>query len=71
MLLFRSEEHVDRWCAQWHQPKGGLMSLDTCTKLAFDWYHDRLDPNGRRKTPEEAKAIFTNLGLTDPFWKLN
>ena len=70
MLLFRSEEHIDRWREQWHQPRGGTMSLDTCAKLAHDWYHDRLDPNGRRKTPEEARKIFSDLELTGDFWSL-
>ena len=70
MLLFRSEEHIDRWREQWHQPRGCTMSLDTCAKLAYDWYHDRLDPNGRRKTPEEAATIFSDLELTGDFWSL-
>lgn len=70
MLLFRSEGHVERWCEQWHQPHGGSMSLKTATELAYDWYHDRLEPEGRRKTVEEAEAIFANLGLTSEFWSL-
>jgi hypothetical protein len=70
MLLFRSEEHVDRWCKQWRQPRGGSMDLETAAKLAYDWYHDRLDPNGRRKNAAEAEAIFANLGLTGEFWSL-
>src|SRR5215218_5979941 len=28
MLLFRSEEHVDRWCRQRGTERGGLVSLD-------------------------------------------
>ena len=70
MLLFRSEEHVERWRAQWSQPSGGSMDIETCALLAYDWYHDRLDPNGRRKNVAEAAAIFANLGLTDTFWSL-
>jgi len=70
MLLFWSDEHIDRWCKQWNKPRGGTMSVDTCAKLAYDWYKDRLDPDGRRKTPDEAKAIFASLGLTNDFWNL-
>ncbi|MEA2554305.1 MAG: hypothetical protein QOJ65_2481 [Fimbriimonadaceae bacterium] len=70
MLLFWSEEHVERWCKQWNRPRGGIMPTETCVKLAYDWYSDRLDPDGRRKTPEEAKAIFDGLGLKDEFWSL-
>jgi len=69
MLLFRSEDHIERWREQWgEQPRGGTMSLETCAKLAYDWYHDRLNPDGRRKTPDEAKRIFDELGLTGEFW---
>ena len=70
MLLFRSEEHAERWRKRWNQPRGGSMDMETATKLAYDWYHDRLDPNGRRKNAEEAKRIFDDLGLTDEFWSL-
>src|SRR5438067_496243 len=38
MLLFRSEEHIDRWCEMWGQPRGGTLSLDQGWKLATAWY---------------------------------
>ena len=47
------------------------MSIETCARLAYEWYKDRLSPDGRRKTPEEAKEIFDNLGLVDDFWSLS
>lgn len=46
------------------------MDIETCALLAYDWYHDRLDPNGRRKSAEEAEGIFARLGLTGSFWSL-
>ncbi len=46
------------------------MSLEICARLAYEWYKDRLRPEGRRKTPEEAQAIFDSLGLTGDFWSL-
>jgi hypothetical protein len=70
MLLFWSEEHIDRWCKQWSKPRGGTMSIATCAVLAFEWYKDRLHPDGRRKSADEAKAIFDDLGLTGEFWSL-
>ncbi len=70
MLLFRSEQHVDRWCAQWNRPRGGMMSLATCWKLAKEWYSDRLDPKWKPKTAAEAQAALTRLGLTGDFWHL-
>jgi hypothetical protein len=50
---------------------GGVLNLDTAWRLAKAWYHDRLDPNWQRKTPEETQALFADLGMTESFWKLN
>jgi hypothetical protein len=46
------------------------MSLETAWALARAWYADRLDPRWRRRSAAEAQAVFTGLGLTDPFWNL-
>ena len=71
MLLFRSEEHVNRWCAQWNLPPGALLSLEQAWQLAQAWYgQDRRLPTWRRKTVEEAEALFSELGLTSSYWKL-
>jgi len=72
MLLFRSEEHIDSWCAMWGQPRGGTLSLEQGWKLANAWYgEDRRDANWRRKTLEEATAIFEEIGMTGSFWQLS
>jgi hypothetical protein len=70
MLLFRSEEHVDRWCRQWRRPRGAVLSLEQQWGLARAWYADRLQPDWRRKTEDEARALFADLGLTSSFWDL-
>lgn len=71
MLLFRSEEHVGRWCEQWKLPRGGVVTLVQGWELAQAWYGpDRRDPAWRRLTPEEAEAVLTRLGLTGSFWRL-
>jgi hypothetical protein len=71
MLLFRSEEHVDKWCRDWHMARGAILTLDQCWKLAKAWYGtDRRDGEWRRRTPQETRALFIELGLTDPFWSL-
>ena len=71
MLLFRSEEQIDRWCRAWGLPRGATMSPATCWSLAREWYHDRCDPQWRRRTVDEAHSAFRQLGLTGDFWKLN
>ena len=44
------------------------MTLGTCWARAKAWYHDRLDPDYRRKKPDEMRELFDSLGLTGEFW---
>jgi hypothetical protein len=70
MLLFRSEEHIDRWCAQRRVERGAIFSLEQVNALARTWYTDKLSPEYRRKTAAEAQAAFEDVGLTGEFWRL-
>lgn len=70
MLLFRSEEHIDRWCKHRVLPRGATMTLEQCWQLAREWYADKLSPTWRRKTVDEAQAALTQIRLTEPFWNL-
>jgi hypothetical protein len=70
MLLFRSEEHVDRWCQQWGRVRGGTMTMQQGWELAKAWYADRLRLDWRRKTPAEAAKALTDIGLEGEFWRL-
>jgi len=70
MLLFRSEQHVDRWCAQWNRPRGGTLSLAQGWKLAQLWYGDRLNPEWKPMNAEQARSVFRQVGLVGEFWKL-
>lgn len=71
MLLFRSEEHVDRWCRSWNLGRGAILSLDQTWRLAHAWYSaDRRDPAWRRRTVEETEALLSEIGLEGPFWSL-
>ena len=71
MLVFRSEEHIERWCQMWHQPRGETLTLQQGWELAQAWYNkDRQDADWRRYTLEEATAIFARIGMTAPFWSL-
>ena len=70
MLAFRSEEHVERWCRMRRVPRGAIFSLEQAWRLARAWYADKLSPDWRRATPEEAEAIFAAIGLTGDFWRL-
>jgi Alkylmercury lyase len=71
MLLFRSEEHVQRWSRTRGLTETATMPLETMWRLAAIWYGDRLDPTWRRKSPAKAQADFAELGLTGAFWRLS
>lgn len=71
MLLFRSEEHVDRWCGSWSLPRGALLSPRQTWQLAQAWYSpDRRDPAWCRRTLDETEELLRSLGLEGPFWNL-
>ena len=55
----------------WGQPRGGTLSLEQGWQLANAWYgKDRRDADWRRKTLEEATAVFEEIDMTGPFWQL-
>jgi len=69
MLLFRSEEHVDRWVEAGGR-RGATMSVEQQWRLAEAWYRGKLEAGWRRRSPAEAQAVFEEIGLTAPFWRL-
>ena len=68
MLLFRSEENVDQWCAAHNIPPRPLVNLEQLWHLAVTWYGDRLTVESRRPAADEMVSIFNSLGLTGSFW---
>ena len=71
MLFFRSEEHVERWCRARGLEPGAVLTRDQIWELARAWYGSRMEPQWSRRTTEEAQQVFTDLGLTGPFWQLH
>jgi hypothetical protein len=47
-----------------------VISLDQTWRLARGLYRDKLNPFWRRHTLEETQALFEEIGLTGPFWRL-
>lgn len=68
MLIFRSEDHVERWLAG--RAPGAVMSIAKLAELSDAWWGTRLAPDWRPRTREESQAILDRLGLTGPFWSL-
>lgn len=69
MLLFRSEEHVDRWCTTRGITRGAAFTPQQMWAVAKLWHGRRLAPDWRRFTPDEAQAVFDRAGLTGAFWR--
>lgn len=68
MLFFRSEEQVDRWCADRELPRRPTASLAQLWQMSLAWYGNRLSPDARRPGPEEIRGIFAGIGLRGSFW---
>jgi len=69
MLLFRSEEHVDRWCEKWNLARGAVLPFEQAWRLAKAWFDaDRGAPDWRRPAVDEVESLFASLGLTGSFW---
>ena len=69
MVLFRSEDEIDAWCEAKGEPRGETLNLDIVWDLAQAWYGNRLSPSYRGRTLEEARRVFTGVGLNSPFWQ--
>ena len=69
MNLFRSEEHVERWLRDRGYEDGEVLGAGTLCELAHVWWGNRLAPDWRPRTREEAQAILDDLGLQGPFWR--
>jgi len=67
--LFCSREHVTEWLARTGTDRGEVLDLTALWRLATGWYAGRLTPGYRRRTPDEAAAFFTSIGLTSDFWR--
>ena len=61
---------MDSWCADRGVVRGATMTIPQAWDLSRRWYGTRLDPDFRRPTIDEARAIFTSVGLTGSFWSL-
>jgi hypothetical protein len=51
--------------------RGALMTIPQAWELSLKWYGNRLAPDFRRPTIDDAHAIFASVGLTGPFWRLS
>ena len=70
MLLFRSEEWVDKWCKRNNLERGEMLSLQQVWELSKLWYGNRMSLEYRGRSMEQVAEIFKQAGLTSKFWYL-
>jgi hypothetical protein len=71
MLLFRSEEHLERWLAAGSNPTGERMTTEQQWLLARTWFEGRDHPDWRPREVDEVHEVFRAAGLEGPFWTLS
>jgi hypothetical protein len=64
MLLFRDEEHVERWCRARDITQGAILTPNQGWRLAHAWYKDKVQPDWRRHTLEETEELLGSIDLT-------
>jgi hypothetical protein len=68
MLLFQSEEWIDKWCKRNHLERGEILTIHQVWELAKLWYQDRLSLDYHGRSLEQVAEIFRQIGLTSDFW---
>ncbi len=67
---FRTEADVDSWCARHALPKGATLTMPALWRFASDWYGNYLAAGWRKRTPEEARALFEKHHFSGSFWRI-
>ena len=68
MLLFRSEEWIDKWCKRNNLERGEVLTIDQVWELSKLWYGDRLSVDFHGRNIEQVAEIFKQAGLMSAFW---
>ena len=71
MLVFRNADDVREWSQRHGLPVGDLQPVTKVMELARRWYGDYLRPDWRKRSTQEAGAIFRDLGFSHPVWDLD
>ena len=70
MLLFRSEGHVEAWCAERGVRRGDVRPIAQIWPVAAEWYGRHAEPTWTKWSMREAAAMFERHGLSGPTWEL-
>jgi hypothetical protein len=70
MLLFRSEEWIDKWCERNHLERGEILTIGQVWELSRLWYGNRMSVEYHGRSMEQVAGIFQTAGLKSKFWHL-
>ncbi len=70
MLLFRSEEWIDKWCRRNNLERGEVLAISQVWELSKLWYQNRLSLDYHGRSVEQAAEIFKQAGLMSKFWRV-
>ena len=70
VLPFHSPTEVRDWCKRYGVTIGEAIPLQNVARLAKTWYGSHADPQWRKWSVAEAQEIFSSVGLTSEFWRL-
>ncbi len=68
MLLFRSEEWVDKWCKRNNLERGEMLSIQQVWELSKLWYGNRMSLEYHGRSMEQVADVFKQAGLKSKFW---
>jgi len=68
MLLFQSEEWIDKWCQRNNLEHGEVLTLHQVWELSKLWYGNRISMEYHGRSTEQVAEIFKQVGLTSDFW---
>ncbi|MBI5823623.1 MAG: hypothetical protein HZB18_06310 [Chloroflexi bacterium] len=68
MLLFQSEEWVDKWCKRNHLERGEVLTIEQVWKLSKLWYGERMSVDFHGRSSEQVAEVFRQAGLRSVFW---
>ena len=70
MLMFESEEAVETWTERHRVERGDVQPVEVVWDLAKIWYGRHRDRDWQKWSVEEARQIFSGLGLDGKTWEL-
>ena len=68
MLLFQSEEWIDKRCKRNNLAHGESLTLGQVWELSKLWYGNRMSMEYHGRSTEQVAEIFKQAGLKSKFW---